>query len=1225
MAITFVPYIIVLDDADQVAALNAAPSRWNKPRNDIGGALTVQSTDDGATVLGSTGKLFCGPNRALVEFPTATIYKMGGSTPVTSMPYIWSMWIWEDNSDTYPLDVDTWTQENPDFVIGDNNRLTRYIWVGTYVYGGEGTREDGAEPYSHVRWFNGFDFGEQALSGGSGGSPTFCPEASRHLGQLGMLVNESTSNNYTTMSMQLYEGASYKPQATWERLYMRVRTRPSSTFYFLNWTHSAGASYGLLLALTPTGQVAVYNQTAVGTYVLLGSSSALTYGDTAAWHKVDLIASIATGQIALYIDGVEELDITIGATGWGVPTDGFAQPAYHATSRLGAVITNASSLGECIHFDDWSCHDVPTMLAVRENLQEDFLAGTKVVRLKLTELGDSHVGAAWGTGAPERLDSIPPDGLITGYEFTSSTASSKLAVFTDINERTNLDMRRAEGGILGMRIAIRVKAAAGASTGSIAFSLDGAADVTTAVTETTSYQTFVDAYLPTGLAAPEVFETLEVKYVPGASAHLRTVQAIGVSVLIVGRFDRCDIPYEESLTGAAPNLPPQVGQQNFAYPRSPWSDYEFFPPPAPLQLIGGTYVGNGTKTELTFEYPVTFIWVRRVTATIASGAVFWPSMISPTEGAQREPSTEGGIRFTYELADPPPALDSGDPLGQVTITIIGNDVRSNESAATYQYFAFCDPGGRFSHVGSIHHGTGTTTQTMSLYRGQAQLTDWESVWGFFNKMVLGASTSNGLWLKGIDSSSNASAANGTSVTGSAITFGDGELTTQSAFHFSAGSNSLAIPFILFRANDWTEENGKQVLQVFSYTGDGGSARTIMLSPTGQRPLWAMIKGSNAAAIFRDSSHTGTTSSQIGTGGALTANASTGITGGGIDTLTVGSALNSNGIVYECLVFMGGECNSGNGGWSCNDVFEPIEPAEPPCYENGSEVDCPCDNTDLDETNDCGDCDDCECVDDDCSCVGPDCEPPECDPEVEDCDTIDPPCEGEGCVEFGDQCITESQKVCNQALSNIGISEIITDLANDTSVEAQQCRLHYDSSVNELLEEFPWDFATKYADLQWLAGSEDSIDDHYNKDWIYSYRLPTDYIAARRIVRPDLAREHDDSPPMFRQDRNDTTGKRLVTNYFDPLWEATEDRPVQVTLEYTYKPTCVASHADALARQALAWLLASKLAPSIARNKMTAQDCIAMFQFYIGKARAKNANKQQQSVVFGDASWITERD
>jgi hypothetical protein len=339
---------------------------------------------------------------------------------------------------------------------------------------------------------------------------------------------------------------------------------------------------------------------------------------------------------------------------------------------------------------------------------------------------------------------------------------------------------------------------------------------------------------------------------------------------------------------------------------------------------------------------------------------------------------------------------------------------------------------------------------------------------------------------------------------------------------------------------------------------------------------------------------------------------------------VGSALNSNGIVYELVVFMGGSA-AGNGGWSDNGTFEPLPPVAPPCTDpdTGAEEDCPCTDLTDDGVDDCGDCDDCECVDDECSCVGADCET-ECDPSVEECTEPPEPCVGDGCVEFGDQCVSESQKVCNQALSHIGVSQVLVDIATDTGVEAQQCRLHYDSAVNHLLEEFPWDFATKYADLQWLDGDDASQEDHHNSDWIFSYRLPTDYIAARRIVRPYVAREHDPDPPMFRQAGNDSTGKRLLTNYRDPLWEATVLRPVQVTLEYTYKPTCVASHADAIARQALAWLMAAKLAPSLSRNKLTVQDCIAMFSFYVNKARARNATKQQQTVVQGDASWISER-
>lgn len=1198
MAVTFVPYIIVLDDAAQVAALNAAPSRWNRPRNDAAGSLVIQSIDDGATVQGGNGKLFCSPNRALAEFPGCTIQKMGSGVPVTSMPYLWSMWIWDDNSATYPLDKDTWVAFN-------RWRFTRYIWVATFVYGGAGTVTDSDDTYQQLRWFNGFDDADSGPTG-TVASHDYCPEASRHLGGLGLMCSELLTARYQEMAIGTLRGASFKPTASWERLYIRVRTRPSAVSYFWEVTNSGGSFTSLVLGVTPTGQIAIYHRTGVGTFALLGTSAALDTGARASWYKLDLIASIA-GTSRLFINGVEELSIGALGTGWGATVDGFLQPTYHAISRVGHIITTASSNGGTFHFDDWSNHDAPVMFD-----QQDFLAGTRVIRLHPTALGAAHVGAAWGTNPVERLDSVPPDGLPTGSEFTSSTASSAMSVDTDVNERTNTDPRRAEGGILAALAWVNVKAASGAATGEIGYSKNGGAFTNTAIAETTSFLYYRTAYLPSGLTAPEVVESLEVKYTPGASAHLRTVRNIGASVLICGRFGAEDVPVEERETGAPPNIPPDVGQQNFAYPRSPWSDYQSFPPMAPIQIIGGTYLGNDTINRLTFEYPVTFFFVRRVDATSAQGALYWPSMLSPTEGAQREPSTEGGVKFEYNLADPPPALDSGDPLGEVTITIIGNSARANASGVTYQYIAFCDPGGRFSHIGSVHHSAGTANRTTTLYRGNARMTDWETSFGFFQKMVLGASVSNGLVVKGPSPGVAVMGVTSTSVIAAGADFSvDGEITTQSGLHYGSDAAYLALAFALFRKQDWSDDDGSKVLQIFSYTGDGGSSRTIQLSPTGQRPLFAFVVPTNAQCFFRDPSHTGTTSSQYTTGGALTANASTGITGGGIDQLNVGSALNGNGITYDVFVIMGGSC-SGNNGFSCNDTFEPIEPVLPPCVDDdGEEIECPCEgNTEPEAEDDCGDCEDCECADEECGCVGEECEcegddcDDDCDPDVEDCDD-------DGGGPDLEECPAASQKIVNQALSHIGVTNFIRDINADETPQASLARLHYDDAVRTVLEAFPWLFATKYADLELIDGAED---DPVNGDWTYSYRLPDDCVTARRLVDEAIKRAPTATPIEFRVGSDDD-GDLLYT-------DRSEADGVQ--LEYTARPDCSATKGSQTFREALTWFVASKLAPSLARNNRTAEDCLRAYDHFLRVAQVEDKNEQRGDNSGGDAPWITGR-
>jgi hypothetical protein len=345
-----------------------------------------------------------------------------------------------------------------------------------------------------------------------------------------------------------------------------------------------------------------------------------------------------------------------------------------------------------------------------------------------------------------------------------------------------------------------------------------------------------------------------------------------------------------------------------------------------------------------------------------------------------------------------------------------------------------------------------------------------------------------------------------------------------------------------------------------------------------------VQPHNGAGFQRDPSHTGTTSTQVNPG---TSNAATGITAGGIDTFTVGSALNTNGIQFDYFVIVGCD-TAGNGGWSVNCEHQPVTPIPPPEWPTPPGPELPPEPV----------------------------EPPEPGPGGPG--GPEPPGPGGGDFE---QCPTESQKICQQALAFIGITEPIVDIVTDNTPQAYGCRLFYADTANEALREFPWDFATKYADLQWLSGTETVP---FNQDWRYSWRAPSDMVFPRRLVRPEYGRRADPDPPPFRLHGPDTAGRRLVSNYTDPTYTPTLAAPVRVQLEYTYRSTCVATAGDDLFKLAFAWLLASKLAPGLSRNKMTAADCWTMFAQTVERARTMNARAQQQEPPQLDPDWIRGR-
>lgn len=225
-------------------------------------------------------------------------------------------------------------------------------------------------------------------------------------------------------------------------------------------------------------------------------------------------------------------------------------------------------------------------------------------------------------------------------------------------------------------------------------------------------------------------------------------------------------------------------------------------------------------------------------------------------------------------------------------------------------------------------------------------------------------------------------------------------------------------------------------------------------------------------------------------------------------------------------------------------------------------------------------------------------------------------------DFPVDCAPLQTALCNKALGYIGITDQLTDVQTQAGVNAVMCRLYLAGATRECLRSFPWGFATAYADCAYVDGADD---DPVNQDWSYSYRMPSDCLMMRRVIRAGSKRTFDADPPPFRQGQNDGLGRLLFSDYADP----NADDPAAPTLpiEYTQDPSCALGLCDELFAEALSWLVAAKLAPSIARNKVTAGDAYGMFKNKISEAKTVAANEQQRQTPNdqdGDASWIRDR-
>jgi hypothetical protein len=88
-------------------------------------------------------------------------------------------------------------------------------------------------------------------------------------------------------------------------------------------------------------------------------------------------------------------------------------------------------------------------------------------------------------------------------------------------------------------------------------------------------------------------------------------------------------------------------------------------------------------------------------------------------------------------------------------------------------------------------------------------------------------------------------------------------------------------------------------------------------------------------------------------------------------------------------------------------------------------------------------------------------------------------------------MSSKSDICNQALSNIEISQFVSNIDTDRSNEAIVCKRWYDISVDVALRRCDWNFARRRVALALLATPVPS-------EWAYTYVYPTDCLVVRRL-------------------------------------------------------------------------------------------------------------------------------
>jgi hypothetical protein len=201
-------------------------------------------------------------------------------------------------------------------------------------------------------------------------------------------------------------------------------------------------------------------------------------------------------------------------------------------------------------------------------------------------------------------------------------------------------------------------------------------------------------------------------------------------------------------------------------------------------------------------------------------------------------------------------------------------------------------------------------------------------------------------------------------------------------------------------------------------------------------------------------------------------------------------------------------------------------------------------------------------------------------------------------------------IANLALLRIGQLATIADMEEDTP-QAEAVRSIFVHMRDAVLEAFMWPFATFRATLNVIASVDDDPDDvNLRTGWAFTYALPNLCLAPRYIY-PGTNNPGEGQEIPFTIEGDDSRGKVLLTDYED------------AELVYT-KLVDTPARWSPMFRDALALRLAADLAMSVAKKPQLGLGLHQLFESWISRAAAAQANQSRKDLPPPDASYIRDR-
>lgn len=183
--------------------------------------------------------------------------------------------------------------------------------------------------------------------------------------------------------------------------------------------------------------------------------------------------------------------------------------------------------------------------------------------------------------------------------------------------------------------------------------------------------------------------------------------------------------------------------------------------------------------------------------------------------------------------------------------------------------------------------------------------------------------------------------------------------------------------------------------------------------------------------------------------------------------------------------------------------------------------------------------------------------------------------------------SSTTEIANFAIGHLGIGKRISDLDTERSAEALACRQFYENTRKQVLRDFPWPFATKFAELG-------LIEEDPTSEWSYSYEYPSDCLKVKRILSGL---------------RNDTGQSRIPYRLIDERLILCDLEDAEI--EYTKDVEDVTLFPSDFV-MALSYLLAAYIAPQVTSGDKfkQKQEMMQMYAMEVSSARANMVNEEQ---------------